>query len=223
MTKLLRHARLLALLVSVPLATALALAAGGCGSELIDEHPHAGRIEIETRGTPPTLLAVWNEFDGWHAPPNPDDPDAELEPLDELPTPVHREGEGLLPLRAGGDHTSLSVRFFERDGTEIAMSTLSRDDDTGERECSAQSARFFPSDDDTELIAWPPIRHPDSPDGSFQFAELASGDITGIFHCDHVHIYPEIEGTVDVEFVLWHVDHADDISDPITLRIEAAE
>ncbi len=210
-----RSLRPIALFASLPIATSLAFAAGGCGSELEDEHPLAGRIEIETRGTPPALLGVWIENEGWE--------DAEGNPIDELPAPVHTEDQGLLPLRAGGDRASLTVRYFERDGSEIEMGTLSRDEETGERECTEHSARYFPSGDDTELIAWPNIQHPDSPDGAYQFAELESGEVVGIFHCDHIHIYPEGAGEVDVEFVLWHVDHADDIADAITLRIEPAD
>jgi hypothetical protein len=207
------NVRALALMASIPLAVALATSLGGCGSDLDDVHPNAGRLEIATRGAPPALLAVWTAANGWT--------DADGEALAELPAPVHLEGEEPSPLRAEGPHASLGIRFFDRDGSAIEMTTLSRDQATGERECSEHSARYYPSDDATDLIAWPPIRHPDSQGGPFQFVELASGDIAGIFHCDHIHIYPENAGTTDLEFVLWHVDHADDFSDPLTIRVEA--
>lgn len=40
-----------------------------------------------------------------------------------------------------------------------------------------------------------------------------------IFHGDHVHIYGAAIGTTQVQFVLWHIDHADDATDPITVSV----
>ena len=103
------------------------------------------------------------------------------------------------------------------------METLSRDEGTNERECSEYSARYYPVDNDTHIIAWPNIPHPDSTrsNPSHQFVELADATVTGIFHCDHVHIYPNSAGSVGVQFMLWHIDHADDVTDPLTIRVEA--
>jgi hypothetical protein len=40
-----------------------------------------------------------------------------------------------------------------------------------------------------------------------------------LFHGDHVHIYGAAPGTTQIEFVLWHVDHADGVTDPIDFRV----
>ncbi len=177
-------------------------------------HEAAGAIEIETRGEAGALLARWTP-DGWE--------DADGDSITELPTPVDVEGEGLQPFTAFGARASLTVRFIDPDGNEIEMSTVSRDEDSRERECSVFSARYYPTDDNTSVLAWPNVAHPDGPNGTAQFVELSDGSFAGIYHCDHIHIYPKEEGTVDVEFVLWHIDHSDDVSDPLTIRVEAGE
>ena len=179
-----------------------------------DNHGHsdAGWIEIETRGAASELIAVWDADEGWQ--------DADGESISELPTPIDDDVDGLLPFTEEGDRASLTVRFFESDGSEVEMETLSRDDDTRERTCSEYSARYYPVDDDTEILYWGLMRHPDSDNGNAQFVEV-DGEPTGIFHCDHVHIYPRNAGSVDVEFVLWHGDHGDASSDPLTVVVEA--
>lgn len=40
-----------------------------------------------------------------------------------------------------------------------------------------------------------------------------------LFHGDHVHIYGASEGTTDVVFVLWHIDHEDGATDPISIEV----
>jgi len=40
-----------------------------------------------------------------------------------------------------------------------------------------------------------------------------------LFHGDHVHIYGQAPGTTQIQFVLWHIDHADDATDPVTVRV----
>ncbi len=177
-----------------------------------DDHPEASRVEIQTRGAASALLAVWTDGEGWA--------DADGTSITELPNSVDVEGEGLLPLQARGANASLTVRFFFPDGSEVEMGTISRDDVTRERQCTESSVRYAPTDVNTNIIAWPNMRHPDSPDGPFQFAERSNGDVVGIFHCDHIHFYPEEAGTVDVEMLLWHNDHADEVTDPITIRVE---
>ncbi len=61
---------------------------------------------------------------------------------------------------------------------------------------------------------------------SVRFA-LASGATEGIvdldrddiFHGDHVHIYGAGEGVTQIQFVIWHVDHADGSTDPISIEV----
>ena len=179
-------------------------------------HEEAGWVDISTRGNPATLLARWDGNDGWQ--------DAEGNSISALPTPVQTEDGSLHEFTADGPRASLTVEFYNRDGELIEMGTESRDDDTRERECTEFSARYFPIDNETDILAWGLIQHPDADaDGSFQFVERANGDVAGIFHCDHVHIYPEVEGQEDIEFVLWHFDHGDDQTDPITINVGAAE
>ena len=174
-------------------------------------HADAGWLEIETRGSPPTILAVWEPGEGWS--------DDDGNSITELPHPVQDDVDGLLPFVEEGPRASLTVRFFEPDGSEVEMETLSRDDDTRERTCSEYSSRYYPVDDETQILYWGLMRHPDSDNGEAQFIEV-DGDPAGIFHCDHVHIYPRDAGSVDVEFLLWHGDHSDAVSDPITIVVE---
>jgi hypothetical protein len=39
------------------------------------------------------------------------------------------------------------------------------------------------------------------------------------FHGDHIHLYGQAAGTTQVQFVLWHVDHADGATGPISLSV----
>jgi hypothetical protein len=39
------------------------------------------------------------------------------------------------------------------------------------------------------------------------------------FHGDHVHIYGQTAGTTRIQFVLWHIDHADGATDPVEIRV----
>ncbi len=178
-------------------------------------HEDAGRVEIQTRGAASATIAVWSDGDGWT--------DGEGNAITEIEAPVDVEGEGLQPLRAGGQNASLSVVFFNPDGSEVEMSTLSRDDVTRERECTEYEARYYPTTDDVTAIAWPNVRHPESTNGPFHFAHQHDGNLVGIFHCDHIHFYPEAPGEVELEFHLWHIDHSDDHTDPITIRVHEAD
>jgi len=180
-----------------------------------DDHVEAARVELHTRGAAGALLAVWTDGEGWA--------DGNGNAITELPNSVDVEGEGLRPLRAGGRNASLTVRFFEPDGSEVEMATLSRDDVTRARQCTEYETRYYPLDDNTNVLAWPNIRHPDDPTGPFQFARRANNDLVGIYHCDHIHLYGEAEGTVDIEFRLWHIDHSDMETDPIRVRVEAGD
>ncbi len=212
------HPFRLATLLAIP-AVMLSLAA--CDSDPTgiddedDDHVDAARVELHTRGAAGALRAVWTDGEGWR--------DGNGASITELPNPVDVEGEGLLPLRAGGQQASLTVRFFEPDGSEVEMSTLSRDDVTRERQCSEYEVRYYPLDDNTNVLAWPNIRHPQSTNGPFQFARRANDELVGIYHCDHIHLYPEAEGTADIEFRLWHIDHSDMETDPLRVRVEAGD
>ena len=209
--------------MGLALVTAVVIALAGCGegpeaNDNNDEISHGllSGIELETRGTPETVVATWDTEDGWHN----EDGDS----IDELPDSVQVDSGDIFPLEEGGQNASLTVRYIDSDGDEFDMDTVSRDDDTGERECTEYSTRYFPTEDDseTDVIAWPNITHPDNDDrrAPAQFAETTDGDIVGLFHCDHIHIYPEEAGTVDIEFLLWHIDHSDDASDPLTVRVD---
>lgn len=177
-----------------------------------DDHEDAARVTIETRGAASALLAEWIDGEGWM--------DAAGNSIDRLPTPVDSEAEGLIDLKVGGPNASLSVTFFNPDGSEVDMGTVSRDEESRERVCTSFSARYFPLDNNTTVIAWPNMAHPEGPNGSFQFAERQNGQLVGIFHCDHIHFYPEQAGEVDIEFRLWHGDHSDSKTDPIGLVVE---
>jgi hypothetical protein len=200
---------------------ALLLGMAACDSSPTDiedpngDHADAARAEIHTRGAASALLAVWTDGAGWT--------DGNGNSITQLPNPVDVEGEGLLPLRAGDRNASLTVIFFEPDGSEVEMATLSRDGITGERECTPFEARYFPLDTDTGVIAWPNMRHPDSPTGPFQFARRTDDELVAIFHCDHIYFYPEAPGTVEVEFHLWHIDHSDMATDPIAIVVDAGD
>ncbi len=58
----------------------------------------------------------------------------------------------------------------------------------------------------------------------YKLAEGAPGEIidldrNDVFHGDHVHIYGVSAGTTQVEFLVWHVDHADAVTEPIAITI----
>lgn len=177
-----------------------------------DGHDDAGRVEVSTRGPVSSLLAVWHDGEGWE--------DASGNPITELPDPVDvAGGNGLQPLRAGQNPASLSVVFYEQDGTVVEMGTLSQDDETGARECTVSNVRYYPLDNETNIVAWPNMQHPDNATGPFQFAERGTGEVVAIYHCDHVSVYPEEAGSVEIEFHLWHADHSDMETDPISVEV----
>jgi hypothetical protein len=188
------------------------IAACSSSTDLDDEHGDFSRVEIQTRGQASAMLAVWTGPTGWQ--------DGDGNPITELPDPRDEEGQGLIPLRAGGPQASVTVRFFDLQGQQIPISTVSRDQDPPrERTCSEDEARYFPTNTNTNVIAWPNMRNPESPTGPFHWAQRSTGTIVGIYHCDHVHIYPETAGTADIVFSLWHGDHSDGETDPITIRV----
>lgn len=210
----------------VLLSLFLAIALVACGGEEDNQHDNhdnqhdnqhahedASRVEIATRGTVPTILAVWTDSDGWT--------DEDGTSIDVLPTPVDNDGT-LEDFTAEGARASLTVRFFDSDGDEISMSTVSRDDDPPrERTCSEYSVRYHINDNAGDVFFWPPVQHPDSNRDQpiSEFVELADGSLAAIFHCDHIHIYPQSAGAVDMRFLLWHGDHSDSSTDPISVVV----
>jgi len=194
----------------------LGLAACDSSTEPDDNHSDFSRVEIESRGTPRTLLAVWEGPTGWR--------NGSGNPIQELPN-LRQEGDGSFqPLRVGGPNASLTVRFFDMSGNLIPIATAARDaNPPRDRTCTEDEARYAPIQNNTNIITWPPRRHPDSPNGPFHWARRPNGSDVAIFHCDHVHIYPEAAGTVDLAFVLWHGDHSDGETSPIRLRVFPAQ
>ncbi len=160
------------------------------------------------------LRAIWTDDGGWT--------DGEGNPVTELPAIVDNEG-ALEPFTARGRRASVSVRMFEEDGDAVGFMTASRDENAGnERTCGEYEGRYTVVGNQTNVIAWPPQAHPMSQTGSRQFVDRPDGEgLAGIFHCDHIHIYPNEAGTVDLRFLLWHDDHDDGRTDPITLRVTA--
>jgi hypothetical protein len=202
-------------LTALPLAALVALAGCDSSTDLDNGHSDFSRVEIQTRGQASAMLAVWTSANGWQSPTG--------GAITELPNPRDEEGVGLIPLRAGGPHASLTVRFFDNDGDQIQIATASRDaDPPRERTCTEDEARFVPVNPNTNVIAWPNIRNPASPNGPFHWAQRSDGSIVGMFHCDHLYLIPENAGTVDIEFHLWHIDHSDGKTDPIRVRVEPA-
>lgn len=200
---------------SVLAAVALVVAFGttGCADEVDDGgHGEFGAIELETPDDS-ELLARWTPDDGWTGP--------DGQGLDELPDPVDAD-DGRRPLTVGDERARLNIRYYDANQQPYEIETLEVDDETDAHECTEWNARYFAIDDDTDVIAWPNIAHPDAQSrrAPHQFAERDGGEIVPLYRCDHVHIYPEQAGTVDIEFVLWHIDHSDDVSAPITLRVE---
>jgi hypothetical protein len=199
-------------LFALPLAALVAIT--GCDShDHDDDHSEFSRVEIQTRGAAAATLAVWTPSEGWR--------NAQGSPISELPTPRDEPGVGLIPLKVGGPNASLTVRYFDRQGAQIQIGTLSRQaEEPRDRTCTEDEARYVPLQANTSVIAWPNIRHPSAPTGPFHWVRRPNQQVVAIFHCDHVHIYPEAAGTVEVAFVLWHVDHADGETTPIRIRVE---
>jgi len=199
------------------LSAAAMLVLGGCDNpaDLDDDHSDLGRVEIQTRGAANAVIGVWTPATGWT--------DANGNAISQIAAPRDVEGQGLQPLIAGGANASLTVRYFLPGGQLIPMGTVDRGPEPARaRTCTEDEARYFPTNDNTNVIAWPNIRHPQAPTGPFHYVTLPNGTTPGIFHCDHVHIYPRQAGTVDLEFRLWHVDHSDGSTTPIRFVVQPA-
>lgn len=178
------------------------------------------QVELETRGEAEQIVGVWTPEDGWT--------DEDGNPIDQLQGPME-DGADLAPLRAGGPNASLTVRVFDEDGNDIEIETADRPDietlfagATSERTCESAFGEVgaeFNVVNGEEKIAWPPTEHPDG-FGDAQFAFGKDGSYPAIFHCDHIHFYPEEAGTFEVEIMT-----ADEqvVTDPIEVEIEESE
>ena len=187
----------------------------------IEDTDAISRAEIETRGQFGPTIAVWTPEDGWT--------DEDGTSIDTLEDPIEQDDGTRRPLVEGDDaNASLTVRFFDADGSEYDIETLVREDiptsEPGadrERECSAVESRFAVLGD-TDVISWPSQAHPDG-FGAHHFAQWAAqgGDWVANFHCDHTHFYPETAGSVDVEFALYDNGLGRSIAytDPITVEV----
>lgn len=204
------HNRKLKSLLSIMLAWLVVAGCGSSGLDVTDQGGGHGSFEgaVLSLADTGTVLADWSIDDGWR--------DSTGEPLSELP-PAVRSGDALEPLRAGGPPAYLQVQFRSRDTLDIAP--LEAGDTALQNPCGEFSARYFPLDDATEVIAWPNVRHPDQPDGPLLFANRSDGELVQIFHCNELHIYPERAGRAELELLLWHVNHADQASDALAVQV----
>ena len=190
--------------------------APGCGGSGLDVSDRGGgghgsfegvELSVADSGT---VLAVWQIDEGWRDPAG--------QPLNELPPAVRSSsGRTLEPLRAGGPAALLKINFISEDDLDIAP-LLSEEMDS-ENPCGEFSARYFPLNDSTSVIAWPNIAHPDQVSGSDLYAKRADGDLVQIFNCNQLEIYPEQAGTAQLEIILWHVNHADQASDALAVEV----
>jgi hypothetical protein len=99
---------------------------------------------------------------------------------------------GTLPavsLSSASQRITLGFRVFDEDGDELMLS----EDEESVRYTLASGA----------------------PQGVLDMARPA--DV--LFHGDHVYLYGAATGTTRIQFVLWHLDHADDATDPIDVTV----
>lgn len=190
------------------------LALCGCVGErtLEGAHSEANAVELRNAENPDELIARWDEAGTWT--------NAAGEEINSLPAAVWN-GSAFEPLHAGGNPARLLLRWEEGNGIPVDMMPLSEDTTTKERLCGEFSTRYYLLDDSSETLAWPNQTHPDSTEGYDLFAKTDSGSIEPIFHCSEVTLIPEIAGTVDLFFVVWHVSHAD--IETLPLRVEVAD
>jgi hypothetical protein len=119
--------------------------------------------------------------------------------------------QSLVTLAEGGQRISLGVRAFNGDGEQFEFGTLERHDD-GTRTCTEYNMRYALAAGQPENV----IRRPDN-----RGIVTVNGEQVAVFHCDHLYLYPQSAGATQIRFVLWHVDHADDATDPIGVTVQA--
>jgi len=114
--------------------------------------------------------------------------------------------DALPALEEDGDFAGWTVRMFDEDGDELTL------EEGGEFEARYAVDADAPQD----------VIYFDS-SGEIEFEGEAAerfGDEGELFHGDHVHIYPQSEGTTRVRFLLWHDNHADASTDLIDMPVE---
>jgi len=105
-----------------------------------------------------------------------------------------------------GDHPVWTVRMFDEDGDEFTL------EEGGEFEAQYAVDNDAPQD----------VIYFDG-SGEIEFegdAAARYGDEGELFHGDHVHVYPQSEGTTQIRFLLWHGNHSDDSTDLLDLTVE---
>ncbi len=195
------------------IALVAALALSACGGERTLEagHSEATALEVRSADNPDVLIARWEEEGTWT--------NADGAEIDALPASAWN-GSDFEPLVAGGAPVRLLLRWEEGDGAAVDMTHLREDATTKERLCGEFSTRYYLLDDSADGIAWPNLAHPDSADGYDLFAETEDGELAPIFNCSEVTLIPEVTGSIDLFFVVWHVSHAD--VETLPLRVEIA-
>ena len=193
----------------------------------VGEHLDADRVDIylDDNGERGELIAIYSDDLGWT--------DADNEPIDALANPVLHENGERGPLQEGGEPARLRPVFYDNQGEVdsfvdevIALDT----EEPGVQEqyiCSEYTSRFATENDPDQFakIGFPNEVHPaaqNDPQNN-QFAQLSTGEWVLTQGCDHVNIYPEEAGDLNLRFLLWHVDHSDDDTGFIEMTVEPAE
>lgn len=103
---------------------------------------------------------------------------------------------------------SWTVRMFDGAGNEIAME--GGRDANGNRVClTPYSARYAVTGD--------AVFNPGN-----AVTVNVGGAAREVFHCDHIHVYPRQAGTAQLRLLLWHNDHDDAATDPLSIQVNAA-
>lgn len=174
-------------------------------------HGHFARIELHTIAPSTKLLAAWSEDRSWETP--------EGQAITALPPPMGPNGTRVNHLQAGGPPLVLETRYFDDSDAPFDMAPVSADTAQMGPECPEFSARYYPLNDTTPVVAWPNVPHPQEADGASLFAKRASNEVVPVFGCNRVEIYPEEAGQVELAFVLWHVNHADQETDMLRIVV----
>ncbi|MCG8554664.1 MAG: hypothetical protein MJD61_05150 [Proteobacteria bacterium] len=127
-------------------------------------------------------------------------------------------GVGTLRLHLADGPRTLQVKYFDT-RKELDLSPAGPDSPAGTPQCGEFSARYYPFDDETTAITWPNVPHSEEPDGQALYGVQEEGAMVRMFECDRVTLYPERAGTVALAFVLWHVNHADQETERLTIEI----
>jgi hypothetical protein len=117
-----------------------------------------------------------------------------------------------LTLTEGGARRSIGFRAFDDDGDQLELGTLEQHSD-GTRTCTEYSIRWGLEQGKPTNV----VRGPDA-----QGFVTVDGEQIATFHCDHVYLYPDQAGETAVVFYLYHVDHYDDNTSPLTVTVQPA-